>query len=223
MLREVPRLLEARCPPGEHDWERSEITMPYPAKGEAGKKLEYFRNVSTCKKCGLTNRSKGWIRRQKAPKNTGEMQEARYLYAPRYRPPSSFTLPKGDWDLVENPKMAPFPGRRDLPLSKHNFGVVSYDHELTPDEVKSYELDYLGGEMVEDGQSVEYKGWTITPWEGTQIGYGLPNSRNVGQQIGFHAHRKAKGYTLSHPDEGQGHQVRDEIAAAKKYIDDYGY
>ena len=165
------------------------------------------------------------VRPDGQPKNTGEMQEARYLYAPRYRPPSSFTLPKGDWDLVENPKMTPFPGRRDLPLSKHNFGVVSYDRELTPDEIESYELDYLGSknEMTEDGQSVEYKGWTITPWEGTQIGHGLPNSRNVGQQIGFHTHRKAKGYTLSHPDEGQEIKFVTAIAAAKKYIDDYGY
>jgi hypothetical protein len=66
----------------------------------------------------------------------------KHLYAPQYRPPGYATVPAG-WELVENPKLTPFK-RPDLPRSNHNFGVIAYERELTAEEIKSYELTYLG-------------------------------------------------------------------------------
>lgn len=62
-----------------------------------------------------------------------------HRYTQLYRPPSSCTLPKG-WTLVERPLVPGFERRRDLPISKHYFGVIEFDHALTQDEIADYQL-----------------------------------------------------------------------------------
>ena len=62
-----------------------------------------------------------------------------HKYTQLYRPPNSCCLPKG-WDLVERPLVPGFERRTDLPLSKHYFGVIEFDHALTQDEVANYQL-----------------------------------------------------------------------------------
>jgi hypothetical protein len=47
-----------------------------------------------------------------------------------------------------------------------------------------------------------YRGWLIEPYEGTHIGYKLPDSRSISAQIGAHTHRNT-------------------MREAKEYIDNY--
>jgi len=65
-----------------------------------------------------------------------------------------------------------------------------------------------------------YRGWTIEPDEGTHIGYKLPGSRRLSQQIGSGTHRKWKGYVLTYPPDGATKLV-DTLKEAKEYIDSY--
>lgn len=62
-----------------------------------------------------------------------------HRYAPKYRPASEFTVPKG-WRFVASGDRDPVPLRTDLPRSTHPFGVVEYDRALTPDEIEKWEL-----------------------------------------------------------------------------------
>lgn len=68
--------------------------------------------------------------------------KARYLYAPIYRPAPFSGLPKG-WDFAEAPADVA-PRRPDLPVSSRRYGVIAYDRKLTPEEVRAFELEYLG-------------------------------------------------------------------------------
>ena len=61
-------------------------------------------------------------------------------YTPRYRPPTSVTLPRGQWTLRERPAVG-FPLRTDLPVSRYPHGVVVFDRALTAQELDDYELD----------------------------------------------------------------------------------
>lgn len=65
-------------------------------------------------------------------------------YTPRYRPPTSATLPRaaGRWTLLERPAVG-FPLRTDLPISQHPHGVVVFDRALTAQELDDYELDLV--------------------------------------------------------------------------------
>ncbi len=67
----------------------------------------------------------------------------------------------------------------------------------------------------------EYRGWTIEPYEGTAIGYKLPNSRSTMKQIGSGTHRKEKGYLVKHPTEYPQGKFVSTIAKGKAYIDSY--
>lgn len=72
-----------------------------------------------------------------APKSTTR-------YRMIYRPPGSFTLPRGlKWELVERPSAsgAGYEKRTDLPVSAHPFGVFTSERELTPDEMASFEIE----------------------------------------------------------------------------------
>lgn len=66
-----------------------------------------------------------------------------HAYRLLYRPPSTFTVPTG-WTLLEKPPDAYHINRPDLPFSKHRFGVVGYERQLSADEVEKWELEYLG-------------------------------------------------------------------------------
>jgi len=61
-------------------------------------------------------------------------------YTLRYRPPASCTLPRSAWTLVERPQVAGYLGRQDLPESIYRFGVVTFDREISADEIESFEL-----------------------------------------------------------------------------------
>ena len=61
-------------------------------------------------------------------------------YTPRYRPPTSVTLPRGQSTLRERPAVG-FPLRTDLPVSRYPHGVVVFDRALTAQELDDYELD----------------------------------------------------------------------------------
>ena len=63
-------------------------------------------------------------------------------YTPRYRPPTSVTLPRGQWTLRERPAVG-FPLRTDLPVSRYPHGVVVFDRALTAQELDDYELDIV--------------------------------------------------------------------------------
>ena len=63
-------------------------------------------------------------------------------YAPRYRPPTSVTLPRARWTLRERPAVG-FPLRTDLPVSRYPHGVVVFDRALTAQELDDFELDIV--------------------------------------------------------------------------------
>ena len=63
-------------------------------------------------------------------------------YTPRYRPPTSVTLPRARWTLRERPAVG-FPLRTDLPVSRYPHGVVVFDRALTAQELDDYELDIV--------------------------------------------------------------------------------
>jgi len=67
-------------------------------------------------------------------------------YTLLYRPPGVCSLPRGiGWTLVERPSMpcSGYERRTDLPLSTHPFGVITFDREVTADEVERFELQAL--------------------------------------------------------------------------------
>jgi hypothetical protein len=69
---------------------------------------------------------------------------------------------------------------------------------------------------------IVYRGWLIEPYEGTQIGHKLPNSRNVMQQIGARTHRKFMGYILSYGHGSDAYtKIVDTLKEGYAYIDDY--
>ena len=63
-------------------------------------------------------------------------------YTPRYRPPTSVTLPRARWTLRERPAVG-FPLRTDLPVSRYPHGVVVFDRALTAQELDDFELDIV--------------------------------------------------------------------------------
>jgi hypothetical protein len=67
-------------------------------------------------------------------------------YTLMYRPPSTFTLPRVGWTLLERPACGGFDRRDDLPVSIYTFGVVTFDRELTDDEIERFELKMVGEE-----------------------------------------------------------------------------
>ena len=61
-------------------------------------------------------------------------------YTLLYRPPSFATLPRLGWDLLERP-FEGFDKREDLPRStQYRHGVVSFERDLTPEELAAFEL-----------------------------------------------------------------------------------
>ena len=65
-------------------------------------------------------------------------------YTLLYRPPSTFTLPRGiGWTLVERPSLPGlgFDLRTDLPISRYPFGLVVFDREVTPEEIERFDLE----------------------------------------------------------------------------------
>jgi hypothetical protein len=74
----------------------------------------------------------------------------------------------------------------------------------------------LGREAPTD-RSVTYRGWTIEPYDGTQVGYSVPRQDGIGTRPG--RGRNVTGYLLSGPDGAK--KIVDTKKAAKEYIDAY--
>jgi hypothetical protein len=62
-------------------------------------------------------------------------------YRMMYRPAGFATLPGNlRWDYVEAPQIFGLCGRRDLPPSRHTFGVIETDRPLTAEEMETFEI-----------------------------------------------------------------------------------
>jgi hypothetical protein len=65
-------------------------------------------------------------------------------YRPLYRPPGYATLPAGlKWEIVEIPRddHAWQDQRPELPMSRHPFGVIATERSLSPQEMRTFELE----------------------------------------------------------------------------------
>jgi hypothetical protein len=64
-----------------------------------------------------------------------------HLYRPLLQPASSYTLPAGvDWDYVQAPAIGGLINWFGLLQSRHPFGVIRTDRELTTEECKCFDL-----------------------------------------------------------------------------------
>lgn len=62
-------------------------------------------------------------------------------YIPFLRPAGFATLPEGvKWSYVEAPLMYGLYTRGDLPQSRHKFGIIETDRELTAAEIDHFDL-----------------------------------------------------------------------------------
>lgn len=69
---------------------------------------------------------------------------ARHTYAPRLRPAAPWTLPAGvQWEYIEAPwDLAHQMGT--IPRSSHRHGLIATDRQLTPDERRHFDLEWIG-------------------------------------------------------------------------------
>lgn len=76
---------------------------------------------------------------------TQQLEAIEYLYRPMYRPVHFSAMPKDvQWDYVEAPACDPMISiRRHLPLSRHQFGIITCNRRLTENERKEYELEIV--------------------------------------------------------------------------------
>ena len=64
-----------------------------------------------------------------------------WRYRPTLRPASSGGMPQGvRWEYLEAPAMDGLANRPDLPTSRHRYGVVSTDRELSEAERDHFSL-----------------------------------------------------------------------------------
>jgi hypothetical protein len=73
-----------------------------------------------------------------------------HLYRLQYRPPGAATLPSGlKWDFHEAPRddYDLQQRRPELPRSRHPFGVIRTERPLTPEEMRTYEIDPVTGDQ----------------------------------------------------------------------------
>ena len=77
--------------------------------------------------------------------NKQQLEPIEYLYRPRLRPVSFCTLPKDvKWDYVEAPAADPIIAtRRGLPLSRHSYGIITLDRQLTKEEQDRYGMEIV--------------------------------------------------------------------------------
>jgi hypothetical protein len=68
------------------------------------------------------------------------VRAARHYYRPLLRPAGFATMPPGlKWDYVEVPREIAHL-RPNLPVSRHRYGVIACERELTEEECQRYEL-----------------------------------------------------------------------------------
>ncbi|MDA8350110.1 MAG: hypothetical protein M0038_15150 [Pseudomonadota bacterium] len=73
---------------------------------------------------------------------------ARYLYRPLLRPAGFATMPAGlKWDYAEVPREIAHL-RRNLPVSRHRYGVIACDRELTENECRHFDLEQVPEERT---------------------------------------------------------------------------
>ena len=77
------------------------------------------------------------------------IRAARHHYRPLLRPAGFATMPPGlKWDYVEVPREIAHL-RPNLPVSRHRYGIIACERELTEDERQRYELAREPGASVE--------------------------------------------------------------------------
>lgn len=64
----------------------------------------------------------------------------KYVYKPNH-PPAFASLPKG-WEYIKSPQE--IAKRLDVPESNCLFGLIGYNRELSAEELKHYELEFMG-------------------------------------------------------------------------------
>jgi hypothetical protein len=74
-----------------------------------------------------------------------QLSEIEYLYRPIYRPAHATRFTSDiSWDYVEAPKLEPMIAvRRGLPLSRHNYGIIAMNRQLTSKEREEYGLELV--------------------------------------------------------------------------------
>ena len=77
-----------------------------------------------------------------------QQEPSRYLYRPLLRPAGFATIPAGlKWDYVEVPREIAHL-RQNLPVSRHRYGVIACDRELTEKECRHFDLKQVPEERV---------------------------------------------------------------------------
>ncbi len=70
-------------------------------------------------------------------------EPSRYLYRPLLRPAGFATMPAGlKWDYVEVPREIAHL-RQNLPVSRHRYGVIACDRELSEKECRNFDLEQM--------------------------------------------------------------------------------
>ena len=77
-----------------------------------------------------------------------QREPARYLYRPLLRPAGFATMPAGlKWDYVEVPREIAHL-RPNLPVSRHRYGVIVCERELTKTECRHFDLEQVPEERT---------------------------------------------------------------------------
>lgn len=78
-------------------------------------------------------------------KEQTQLDPIEYLYRPMYRDAYVSAFPKDvTWDYVEAPASNPMIAiRRNLPLSRHPFGIIATNRPLTPQEREEFQMQIV--------------------------------------------------------------------------------
>ena len=98
-----------------------------------------------------------------------QREPAQYLYRPLLRPAGFATMPAGlKWDYVEVPRDIAHL-RPNLPVSRHRYGVIACDRELTVKECVHFDVEQVPEERRTDTRAA---GDEATLDEGMEEGLG---------------------------------------------------
>ena len=80
-----------------------------------------------------------------------QREPAQYLYRPLLRPAGFATMPAGlKWNYVEVPRDIAHL-RPNLPVSRHRYGVIACDRELTEKERRNFDIEPVREERTAEG------------------------------------------------------------------------
>jgi hypothetical protein len=110
-----------------------------------------------------------------------------------------------------------------LRLSRSLFGGgTGVAKDLQSEDIARFNMDWfkprtwdLHRDVLEGLEEITYRGWTIEPYEGTQVGY-TTHGRGY---TSFGKGRKVHGYVINYPEGGS--KFVNTLKEAKKCIDEY--